>query len=680
MFGGLFRGRRGRRQDGPPASPPVAGDPGPPGWTALPALHPVSGPPPASVDSLHFVRTLATRSAIEPVLRPPAHDLVHDGGGVVRGLTSVVARHAEVTGPPVELQRSVSRTGRVRQALGFGGPAPEDSPWPSPRLTGPAAGDGASAVAPPPAPDASPGTGALRPAPGPAARRRVASPVSDAPPVVARAALLAAVPAPPVRSLPVPATGALPPSLAAALPPSLAAAALTPSGGSPGAADGSPALADPVAKEPSGSAGPAGPAGPGGPLPGLGAATPAVPAVQRSAASARSPIQRSTADVPTGLQPPGARRAGPVRSTSIDASTAGPVGSPSMRSPNPIAPDLAAPSLAVPDLAAPSVAAPGPAVPSAATADAVVADAWMPDTAPALAETPGTAPEAALQRAVEPGAAVQRAADPGAGAPSVLGLRSPAPGGAAPGAALGDAGSNDPSPRAVGADFLVGRAHAPVPSVGWPVDAPAAVTRTVPEVVLPVSVPAGDPTPAVATVGRRAPARPLPAIQRVIQRTVAGGAVADLSTPAHDAGSGPHPGLGAGPAAPPVPAKGFAAARVVSRTVAAPAYHDPGDVAVAAGIATRDADGAVVFAPPPAPPAALPVQRQEQSRPPAAAAPPPPATPATPAPPTVAVAPSVPAPAPDLAGMADELYERIERRLRTDLFLERERRGALADW
>ncbi len=207
MFGGLFRGRRGRRQDGPPASPPVAGDPGPPGWTALPALHPVSGPPPASVDSLHFVRTLATRSAIEPVLRPPAHDLVHDGGGVARGLTSVVARHAEVTGPPVELQRSVSRTGRVRQALGFGGPAPEDSPWPSPRLTGPAAGDGASAVAPPPAPDASPGTGALRPAPGPAPRRRVASPVSDAPPVVARAALLAAVPAPPVRSLPVPATG-----------------------------------------------------------------------------------------------------------------------------------------------------------------------------------------------------------------------------------------------------------------------------------------------------------------------------------------------------------------------------------------------------------------------------------------------------------------------------------------
>jgi hypothetical protein len=32
-----------------------------------------------------------------------------------------------------------------------------------------------------------------------------------------------------------------------------------------------------------------------------------------------------------------------------------------------------------------------------------------------------------------------------------------------------------------------------------------------------------------------------------------------------------------------------------------------------------------------------------------------------------------------MAAMADELYERIERKLRGDLFLERERRGALAD-
>jgi hypothetical protein len=33
----------------------------------------------------------------------------------------------------------------------------------------------------------------------------------------------------------------------------------------------------------------------------------------------------------------------------------------------------------------------------------------------------------------------------------------------------------------------------------------------------------------------------------------------------------------------------------------------------------------------------------------------------------------------DLAAMADELYDRIERRLRSNLLLERERRGILAD-
>jgi hypothetical protein len=36
--------------------------------------------------------------------------------------------------------------------------------------------------------------------------------------------------------------------------------------------------------------------------------------------------------------------------------------------------------------------------------------------------------------------------------------------------------------------------------------------------------------------------------------------------------------------------------------------------------------------------------------------------------------------APDLAEMADELYSRIESRLRSDLLLERERRGALPDF
>jgi hypothetical protein len=77
---------------------------------------------------------------------------------------------------------------------------------------------------------------------------------------------------------------------------------------------------------------------------------------------------------------------------------------------------------------------------------------------------------------------------------------------------------------------------------------------------------------------------------------------------------------------------------------------DPGEIAVAAGLATRAPDGAVTFAPPPDQSATGPPARPEQNK-----------------------------PEPDLGAMADALYERLERRLRTDLFLERERRGALAD-
>jgi hypothetical protein len=37
-------------------------------------------------------------------------------------------------------------------------------------------------------------------------------------------------------------------------------------------------------------------------------------------------------------------------------------------------------------------------------------------------------------------------------------------------------------------------------------------------------------------------------------------------------------------------------------------------------------------------------------------------------------APAAPPPTVDIAAMADQLYERVERRLRTDLMLERERK------
>jgi hypothetical protein len=100
---------------------------------------------------------------------------------------------------------------------------------------------------------------------------------------------------------------------------------------------------------------------------------------------------------------------------------------------------------------------------------------------------------------------------------------------------------------------------------------------------------------------------------------------------------------------------------------------------VAAGLADFAPDGSVVFAPPPW---GASVQRQEAApSPPASAdvtgpaAGPTAGAPATPQ----AGAPAGTTPPVDMATMADQLYERIERRLRTDLMLERERRGVLAD-
>jgi hypothetical protein len=87
---------------------------------------------------------------------------------------------------------------------------------------------------------------------------------------------------------------------------------------------------------------------------------------------------------------------------------------------------------------------------------------------------------------------------------------------------------------------------------------------------------------------------------------------------------------------------------VPTPTTGAPQRQDPGEIAVAGGIAQRDADGSVVFDPPPDEVAPV-VHSSTEDRP------------------------------VDLAAMADELYDRIERRLRSNLLLERERRGILAD-
>jgi hypothetical protein len=118
------------------------------------------------------------------------------------------------------------------------------------------------------------------------------------------------------------------------------------------------------------------------------------------------------------------------------------------------------------------------------------------------------------------------------------------------------------------------------------------------------------------------------------------------------------------------------------------AAADPGEIAVATGLASRAPDGAVVFAPPPSRPDGGPPSRQNEparandSAPaPANDTAPARANDSTPARANDSTPPPAPAAAqpPDLGAMADALYERLERRLRTDLFLERERRGTHAD-
>jgi hypothetical protein len=100
---------------------------------------------------------------------------------------------------------------------------------------------------------------------------------------------------------------------------------------------------------------------------------------------------------------------------------------------------------------------------------------------------------------------------------------------------------------------------------------------------------------------------------------------------------------------------------------------DAGAVAVAAGIARRVDPTEVRFAAPGGT-AAAPVARAAT----AVAERAPEAAQQQPAAEVVAAGPAAP-PAQDLGALADELWERLELRLRTDLMLERERRGTWPD-
>jgi hypothetical protein len=216
------------------------------------------------------------------------------------------------------------------------------------------------------------------------------------------------------------------------------------------------------------------------------------------------------------------------------------------------------------------------------------------------------------------------------------------------------------------------------PAIAGPVPAGPA-----PESAAPVSVPdlpgsagtalaAADVPTAAPPAESRPAVRPLTAVLTSTAPTVHRYARPEPAAPAAAAAAGPASAPAAGPSIVDSPFR-----RPIQRAAAAapaapqPAY-DPGQVAVAAGLATRAADNSVVFTPPPSAGGSVPhIARQAAAAPSPAAAPP---------------AAAAPAPggtdrvAPDLAEMADALYSRIESRLRTDLLLERERRGALPDY
>lgn len=109
------------------------------------------------------------------------------------------------------------------------------------------------------------------------------------------------------------------------------------------------------------------------------------------------------------------------------------------------------------------------------------------------------------------------------------------------------------------------------------------------------------------------------------------------------------------------------------------ARQTPADAAIAAGIAQRTPDGSVVFTPPMLHPATVSRSADGSA---AASAPSAPAT-SSPEPMTTGSATFGSEPAAsagtDLDALTDQLYERIEYRLRTDLLLERERLGCLPD-
>lgn len=132
----------------------------------------------------------------------------------------------------------------------------------------------------------------------------------------------------------------------------------------------------------------------------------------------------------------------------------------------------------------------------------------------------------------------------------------------------------------------------------------------------------------------------------------------------------------------------------VSRSLAAGALPpprpalDPATVAIAAGIAHRDSDGSVLFAPPPATPNQPTVQRADESEPPPPPEPAsPPAAEVTPPPPVTAPSSTGAAAGPaggagattNLEELARRLFDPLSARIKAELRLDRERAGLVTD-
>jgi hypothetical protein len=693
----------------PPVSPAAPDVPvAPPGWTTLPPLRTLTEPPPATVDPVGFARTLTTRAVTRPALRAPEHIVTSEIGGVAGGLTTVVARQAATAAPTtVDVARTPSRGG-WRARLGGrrrGEPPPSGGPDPAAQgrsgvIQRPPAPDGAGQPGTPPGPDRESGWDRAEPD----SRFRRAEPAgapSTPHPAEARGPVRAAGADPVRRSVPVvqrsaEPTGALRPPVTAVLAPTTSAGttagAVTSSAPVVSAAPGEPTVpgeqaVPAVRRLPSGSSGPvvsgppapsaalparAGPAGApvaapdpdgsttpdGPPSTGLGSAGVASDvrgSVDRSGAALNDPLPAVAHTGPAhehGVGAPGrpamtaptVRPLGLGRPVSGGRPGAGPTGGLSKASrvqrshlagqvdQRPSAsPDRRPSHTGETDTEVDRVdEAPVPAAPTGPSP--VVAGGPPVERSSAVASGP-----------VASGPAVTRGSAIASGSAAVsgtAGARSPAAAGD-PAVACGPAGANRPTP--------MGTRTAPTSAVAsGPVVASSARATT-------TSTQSARQPVAVSVLGRR----PI-AAQR---------AAAISSIPA----ARPGPAL--------LPEDPLWTD--LSDTPRLPDSVDPGRVAVAVGLADYAPDGSVVFARPPSPPTGLSIQRQPapSQPPPSHTVDPPASEPVTPgaAPASAAMEPVNTTSTVDLADVADELYERIERRLRTDLLLERTRRGALAD-